>query len=95
MKKVITSLMLICILFISSTISVRAWVVVTVVPLPASSVFEGSGYIYDPQNSLPVYIEVCSLFAVTDEDSNVTLDITLPDGTTTQYVLYVEYDEPL
>jgi len=93
MKKVITSLMLICILFISSTISVRAWVVVTVVPLPASSVFEGSGYIYDPQNSLPVYIEVCSLFAVTDEDSNVTLDITLPDGTTTQYVLYVEYDE--
>jgi len=93
MKKAITSLMLICILFISSTISVRAWAVVTVVPLPASSVFEGTGYVYELHDNIFHIVAESSMFAVTDADSNVILDITLLDGTVTQYVLYLQYDE--
>ena len=87
MKKVITSLMLVCILFISSTITTKAVVWIGDL-LPPSSIFEGSGYyeVYDEELEATVFKEG-SAYAVTDADSNVILDITM-DGTTTQYVLY-------
>jgi len=88
MKKLITSLMLVCILFISSTISVNA-VVVAGDLLTPSSIFEGTGYYYLNEGGI-TYIEV-SVYAVTDADSNVIIDFTV-DGTTTQYVLYPKYE---
>jgi len=85
MKKVITSLMLVCILFISSTISVKA-VVQNGILLPPSSVFEGTEYFNQFEWGV-IISEGLSVYAVTDADSNVIVDITM-DGTTTQYVLY-------
>ena len=85
MKKVITSLMLVCILFISSTISVKA-VVQNGDLLPPSSIFEGTEY-YDVYEGGTVTTKEINIYAVTDADSNVTVDITW-DGTTTQCVLY-------
>jgi len=93
MKKAITSLMLIFTLFISSTIFVKAAIVMTIVPLPSSSLFEGTGFIiHDYGSKIPDFEDV-SMFAVTDANSNVILEITQQDGTTTQYVLYLQYDE--
>ena len=85
MKKAITSLMIIFTLLIGSTVSVKAAVQVGIL-LPPSSVFEGTEYFdsFDWGNIIP---EGCSVYAVTDADSNVTVDITM-DGITTQYVLY-------
>jgi len=94
MKKAITSFMIIFVLLIGSTISVKAAYAPTIVPLPASSVFEGTGDRYEPnQGYNTVFEEVSSIYAVTDTDSNVILDITLLDGTITQFVLYLQYDE--
>ena len=94
MKKAITSFMIIFVLLIGSTISVKAAYAPPVIPLPASSAFEGTGYRYEPnQGYNTVNEEVSSIYAVTDTDSNVILDITLLDGTIMQFVLYLQYDE--
>jgi len=83
MKKAITSLMLIFTLLFSSSISVEAAVESGVLLTP-SSIFEGTGSYYDEITATSKDI---SIYAVTDADSNVTVDITM-DGTTIQYVLY-------
>jgi len=94
MKKAITSFMIIFSLLIGSTISVKAATMSIIVPLPASSVFEGTGYLYElSQGYNTIFEEVSSIYAVTDTDSNVILDITLLDGTIMQFVLYMQYDE--
>ena len=78
-------MMLILTLFISSTISAKAFIVAGDL-LPPSSIFEGTGYIDVIEGGIITSKEV-SVYAVTDADSTVTVDITM-DGATTQYALY-------
>jgi len=82
MKKAITSLMLVCILFISSTISVKAFIVDGNL-LPSFSIFEGTGTFHE--DGVPYDFNA---YAITDADNNITIDfIFIEDRPATQFVL--------